>query len=193
MTALRRLLPALLAMFCLLGSAPLLAQASVRIKHLSYSVDLADTTDLNDALSDASPIRVHGTVIHGYTRWFVRWRSFWRADDGLCRMLRVSTEVDIEFTLPNATRLPRDRAARQRYTTYLNALRAHEQGHADFATQAARQIEQALMTVPPQADCEQLSAAANARGHAIIENTRALERAYDDRTGHGRTQGAFLD
>ncbi len=193
MTAYRRILPTLVALLCLLGSAPLLAQAPPRIKELSYSVDLADATDLRSALSDASPIREQGTVFHGYTRWFVRWRTFWRADDGLCRMQRVSTEVDIEFTLPNATRLPRDRATRQRYTTYLNALRAHEQAHADFATQAARQIEQALMTVPPQADCEQLSAAANTRGHAIIEQTRALERAYDDRTGHGRSQGAFLD
>jgi predicted secreted Zn-dependent protease len=193
MAALKRHRRILIALLCLLGCAPLLARTPARIDQRTYPVDLANTTDLRGALSAASPIREGGRVYHGYTRWFVRWHSFWRVNDGLCRMQRVSTEVDIEFTLPNATRQPRDRALRQRYTDFLNALRTHEQGHADFALQAAQQIEQALMAVPPQPDCDQLSAAANARGHAIIEHTRANERAYDDRTGHGRTQGAFLD
>lgn len=191
--ALRRHRRSLIALLCLLGCAPLLARTPARIDQRTYPVDLANATDLRRALSAASPIREGGRVYHGYTRWFVRWRSVWRVDNGLCRMQRVSTEVDIEFTLPKATRLPHDHASQQRYTDYLKALRTHEQGHADVAMQAAQQIKRALMAVPPQPDCDQLSATANARGHAIIEQARENERAYDDRTGHGRTQGAFLD
>ncbi|KAA3652463.1 MAG: DUF922 domain-containing protein [Proteobacteria bacterium] len=182
---------ALAAMLCLLVSVPALARVPVSVSQLGYPVDLADATDLQAALTAASPVRVHGN--HSQTRWFIRWRTFWRADNGLCRMQRVSTEVDIEFTLPDAIRLPRRTELRQRYAEYLAALRTHEQGHADLAVQAAREIEQALMAVPPHPDCDGLSAAANRRGNAIIDQTRARELAYDEATGRGRTQGASLD
>ncbi len=182
---------ALCALLCLLASTPALARLPVSISQMGYPVDLADATDLHEALTAASPIRIHGG--HSLTRWSVRWRSFWRADNGLCRMQRVSTEVDIEHTLPDAVRLPRRSALRQRYTDYLAALRAHEQGHADLAVQAAREIEQALMAVPPHPDCDGLSAAANRRGNAIIDQTRARERAYDEATGRGRATAASLD
>ena len=159
-------------LLCLLASTPALARLPVSISQMGYPVDLADATDLHEALTAASPIRIHGG--HSLTRWSVRWRSFWRADNGLCRMQRVSTEVDIEHTLPDAVRLPRRSALRQRYTDYLAALRAHEQGHADLAVQAAREIEQALMAVPPHPDCDGLSAAANRRAPppaAMVEHT----------------------
>lgn len=180
---------AVCALLCLLASMPALAQLPVSVKQLGYPVDLADATDLNAALIAASPVYGHGR--HSLTRWSVRWRSVWRTENGLCRMQRVSTEVDIEHILPDAVRLPRRADLRQRYTDYLTALRAHEQGHADLAILAAREIEQTLMAVPPHPDCDGLSAAANRRGNAIIEQTRARERAYDATAGRATT--ASLD
>lgn len=177
----------------LILALPAGAGAAVHVTQQGYPVDLADAPDLNRALSAASTIREHGRTFHTYTRWFVRWRTFWRSEGGLCVMQRVSTEVDIEYTLPRPTRLPRRAELRQRYADYLAALRVHEQGHAELAVTAAGQIERALMAIPPQADCNTLSEAANRRGHAILEHTRARERDYDAATGHGRTQGAHLD
>ncbi|MBT0960043.1 DUF922 domain-containing protein [Denitromonas iodatirespirans] len=181
------------AMLGLMLALPAGAQATVRITQLSYPVDLADTPDLRRALSAASTVREGGRTFHSDTRWTVRWHTFWRSAGGQCAMQRVSTEVDIAYTFPQATRLPRRAELRQRYADYLTALQVHEQGHADLAVQAAERIEAALMAVPPQPDCDTLSETANRRGHAILDHTRARERTYDATTGHGRTQGAHLD
>ena len=183
-------LTALLLLACAL---PALAEPVVQVTERHYPVDLATSTDPRTAISAASPIREGGRIFHGYTRWFVNWRFDWRTAPGHCRISAVRTRVDVHYTLPEIRRPPRDAGERTRVSRYLSALTAHEQGHADIAIDAARRIEAAILATPPQPDCARLEQAANARGHAIIQDARATERAYDARTGHGRTQGAYLD
>ncbi|MFZ6679376.1 hypothetical protein [Undibacterium sp. Tian12W] len=48
------------------------------------------------------------------------------------------------------------------------------------------------MQYPAQATCEQLGVALNQRGNALLAEAALLDRAYDEQTQHGKTQGADL-
>lgn len=181
--------PALgLALLCAL---PLRAEVNETLHTRWYEADARAHPSLGRALSQASPIRVGSTVYHGYTRWEVRWRFWWHTTaDGLCHITRVQTRADGEITLP---RLRHATAAqRAKFERYLGPLQAHERGHFELARQAAREIDQGIAGLPPMRDCRALEARANALGHEHLRRAQATERAYDRRTGHGRTQGAWL-
>ena len=49
-----------------------------------------------------------------------------------------------------------------------------------------------LAPLPPAPDCGALNAALRARFDQVLERGRAEDRDYDQRTGHGKTQGATL-
>ena len=147
---------------------------------------------LLEALNRASPIREDDSVYHGYTRWNVRWNyRWWREPNGRCRITSVTTTASGEITLPELeTTEPR---IQQRFDTYLENLRTHELGHFAFGQRAAQKIDRGILGLPEHSSCPELEARANALGHEILNAAIAEERAYDKRTGHGRTQGAYLE
>ena len=61
-----------------------------------------------------------------------------------------------------------------------------------FSVEAAAQIRESLSGMKSGLGCGDLHQRANARAQAILEAQRRSERAYDQATGHGRTQGVTL-
>jgi predicted secreted Zn-dependent protease len=96
------------------------------------------------------------------------------------------------MTLPRwiaATNTPPEiKTAWQRYIT---ALGQHEAGHAQFALNAAAEMQRQSKTAE-MADCEALKSTLNSQSQAILEDYRRREREYDERTKHGAAQGAVL-
>jgi predicted secreted Zn-dependent protease len=76
---------------------------------------------------------------------------------------------------------------------YYASLVLHEKGHAGIAIDAALAIEQSLLNMPSSSNCRLLSKQANARAEKILQEYRPQHKVYDRETGHGRTQGAYLD
>ncbi len=157
-----------------------------------YAVGGDPSVPLLQLLDRASPIREGGKTFHGYTKWTVNWRFRWRDDAGAgCRIAGNITQIDGRMTLPRLVGGSADQ--RQRFETYLQALRQHEMGHFAIAKQAGREIDAGILALPPMRDCTSLDAAANALGYRVLDQHLAREKQYDASTGHGRTQGAWLD
>ncbi|QMV64561.1 DUF922 domain-containing protein [Pseudomonas berkeleyensis] len=170
---------------------PVQADVQEHLQKQYYDLQVASGQSLSRALDQASPIHENGQVFHAYTRWKVQWNFWWREQrDGRC-------QIDLTRTLLNASiTLPRlgggDAQQRQRFEQYLSALREHELGHYRIGQAAAAEIDAALLATPEYPSCAELQQQANQRANAILQRYAEQEWQYDQQTGHGRSQGAWL-
>jgi len=167
------------------------AEVQQSLDYHDYPVKPSADESISEALYRSSPILEAGRVFHGYTRWRVEWRFWWRETaNRQCQIDRVSVEVQGDIQLPRLD--GGTPAQRERFNRYRDALHQHELGHYGFGVRAGRDIENSLRNLPPEASCSELEKRANETGHDILRYYRELEDRYDRETEHGRTQGAWL-
>ena len=170
------------------------ARAEITEQNLQrpYTVDAQPGESVRQALNRATPIAVNGQRFHGYTRWNVRWTfRWWREPSGRCTITEVQTHLRTEVQLPQLrTATPAQQAV---FDRYLPALSRHEQGHVQFGRDAAQAIDEGIARLPAVEDCATLERTANALGHRLLREHTDREKAYDQRTAHGATQGARLE
>ena len=131
-----------------------------------------------------------GTAYAAFTKWTAAWsRDYATAAGCAIANPRVVVRIDIE--------LPRWREARradadlaQQWARFVEALRRHEEGHASIARRAGRRIARRLASFRTFRSCARLERAVDAAAEQILVQTSKAEAAYDERTGHGATQGA---
>jgi predicted secreted Zn-dependent protease len=166
---------------------------SVVLHRETYTIAGSCLDQLQRAVMLLGPRR-HGAVHPAYTDWEVRWS--YAPDRGPfgARVVDPQVVAEVTCTLP-AWRPPSSTPADliSRWANYVDALERHEQGHIDLARAAATTIHEALRTLPPGATEAALLAAAEDAVDAVLVEIRARERAYDEATGHGATQGVSLD
>jgi len=159
------------------------------LEYAYYDVDASAGT-LGEALNAASPIRENGKTFHGYTKWHVNWRFWWRESRRGCTLNRVAVRVSGTITLPRLVdATPRN--ARQ-FEPYIASLKAHELGHYAFGQKAGADVDRYLNALPSMASCAELEREANAGARRILDRYIAEEKRYDIETRHGATQGAIL-
>lgn len=74
----------------------------------------------------------------------------------------------------------------------LPALSRREQGHVQLGRDTAQAIEEGIARLSAATDCVTLERTANALGHRLLRGHTEREKAYDQHTGHGATQGVRL-
>jgi predicted secreted Zn-dependent protease len=169
--------------------------AAVTVTELApflYDVDGATLVDLRANLKARRPIDRRGVPHHAITRWHASWQFTSRRSRGTCRLNAITVTLTIAQTFPRRVPHPAaDAALVTRWDGYERGLRAHEAGHRNVALHAAATIaaELAALSAPT---CDELAAAANARGQAIRAAHIAIEAEYDAATRHGATTGALL-
>ena len=136
-----------------------------------------------------------GIAMLGRTDWNVSWTYDYAQDAGQCAAENVQTSLTVDYVLPDWQ--PRSRpsdALRQRYAVFSAAVEVHEYGHALIGYRAMQDIQLALSTSAVRhTDCARVGKALNAKARDIIARASREGDAYDRDTGHGKTQGAFLD
>ena len=170
------------------------ANAEVRedLVYVNYTAHAEPGGSILSALNAASPIRQDGHVYHGHTSWNVKWNYRWHERaNGSCSITSVSLEVSGKITLPVLVGATVAQAGQ--FDRYVSALRVHELGHYGIAKDAAAAIETKIRALPEMSSCRNFGSAANDAGSKILDEYRAKEIRYDATTGHGKTQGAFLD
>ncbi len=143
------------------------------------------------AINAATPIRQDGAVFHGYTAWRANWHyRWWKEADGRCRITGNRTRLAAEITLPRLTTAAP--AIRQRFDSYLAALKNHEMEHVRIARDYAQRIDRGILGLPAMRTCQQLEGAANDLAERLLQEAKDAEREMDRRTRHGASQGASL-
>jgi len=179
----------LLGRFCLQQAW---AEPLTRIRKTYYAVDGITAPQIRQALDRNTPVRHNGKTFDAYTGWNVAWQFHWNADgDGSCHVTTVTTTVRIHYTLPRLqANEHRPRALERRWSKYSTALLAHEDGHAAFGVDAAREIEQRLPQLGQRPSCQQLESDANSLAREIVARHARLEDRYDAETDYGARDGA---
>jgi predicted secreted Zn-dependent protease len=130
----------------------------------------------------------------GRTAWTARWEIAYRTpppgSNAPCRMRRADVHLDVEVTLPRWN-APDDAPAalRRDWASFTDALAFHEREHRESIVNAGRRLVRALEGLEAPT-CTALEEKAGAEARTIIKEARAYNRRYDERTDHGRTQGA---
>lgn len=185
----KRLTGAALALSALLFTGGLHASGSLEIEY--YDVHGSSVQEVREAMNRNGPIGNDGRRFHGYTKWRVGWKFRYAPRGASCEPTSVETSLDVVMTLPRWTR-PDDAPAEleREWERYSAALKAHEDGHAEFGAAAAGEIQRRLSEMSGRSGCRALAEEMNRAGRAIIEEARSRELEYDATTRHGATQGA---
>lgn len=153
--------------------------------------DLTGTTlqDLSASLDARGP-RQGGRRFFGLTEWEVNAEYRWTPRDTGCAMDDVVVRVAVLTTMPRwrprGSVHPRTRHAWERF---VHALGAHEAEHQALALEAGDALRWRLVALR-EPTCHTMKRAAERTITDVLSEYEARNRAYDHRTGHGRTQGA---
>ena len=166
-------------------------RVAVRTRLRSYDIAGSSADELRAAMQRLGPKDpVSGTPYAGFTRWRFAW-SYDYARAAACAITDVRVVARVQITLPRWRGTHRaDSSVAAEWTRFVVALRRHENGHAAIVRSAARRMARRLGLLRTFRSCARLERAADAAGARILEEARAAEAAYDERTRHGDTQGA---
>jgi predicted secreted Zn-dependent protease len=134
-----------------------------------------------------------GRTYDSVTKWSMKWDYDYERSSGSCAARSFRTSVDILYRLPKWR--PSDRAAQPLLVTwehYVHDLTRHEQGHRDLAVESATELGWAVDALPPASTCADVDRNIQMLSHEFITRLNAQQKAYDQETGHGATQGALF-
>lgn len=172
------------------GIGPVPTGLTVELHEQYYDITGATPAELRRAMRERGPAEGDRRW-DGYTRWNVRWRYRYAPRAGVCRMTDVNVTYTSTITLPRWSPAPSISPDIVReWRRFVSALEGHERGHRYIGADAAREVLRRIRDVQAM-HCTAIGAEANALGQRILDDYRERQRAYDDETRHGQTQGAL--
>lgn len=155
-----------------------------------YTVSTTSKSNLLKNLNSSSPIRQDGHVFHGYTRYDIKWRFWWKSINNQCVFTRVETNLKLKYTMPSLNTSNLD--VKAVWSKWYPNLELHEKGHGKLAKDIAYKIDEKLISIGPKANCKILNDAGNKLGHKLMATLNESNKAYDKKTNHGESQQAWL-
>ncbi len=154
-----------------------------------YHVLGGTRSDILSSLRRNGP-QVDGGLFFGLTTTEIQYRFAYQEAPGACETRDARVDLSVTIRLPE-WQAPRDAPyeLRRDWLRFAAALRRHEEGHRDLAIEGAHRLQQALTGVRA-ATCDQAAALAGQRAERLQIEAGAQHRAYDERTGHGESEGA---
>jgi len=135
--------------------------------------------------------RPKGMAHDAYTKWHVSWSYTWQQVNGNYALQSSKVSAAISVTLPQwAPPKDADKRLVERWQRYITALHRHENGHAVISTQAAREIEKKLQTLPAAPSTEALKDLIERTCQQVLTEARDKEKNFDETTNHGIKEGA---
>lgn len=172
------------------GSRAASSGISISIGHTYYRITGSTANELRAQMDQLGRTDELGYHWDAYTEWQVTWSYPYSFSAGSCSTGPVKVAVDVTFVLPQwdvSPTAPQDLV--DKWAEYSAALQVHEDGHKEIATEAGREILDAMNALPAYSSCRELEQAADAVGEGILERYRQREERYDQDTDHGATQG----
>lgn len=159
----------------------------LQVAVVHYTVQGRDYDSLAQSLSANGP-----KGFHGLATWKIGFQYTTRKQRDGCQVDTVTVKVDGEIKMP---RWADEKAAPQelqaRWRNFYAALKRHEDGHIQHGRELALMTKEKLLglgVVP----CEKVQDLANAEFLRLLDNHKARDREYDERTQHGVNQGVQL-
>lgn len=167
------------------------AHVSETLAYTYYDVNVTHSKSMGRALDLVSRHSENGKIYYGHTTWDVHgdYDSLSKPN-GACKISKIEIELKITIDLPNLS----GASERQKaiFDKFLAALRTHELGHYAIGREMAAAIDAKVAAIPEMPNCNALDSAIDAAQTETENEFKERNRKYDDETGHGKTQGAFI-
>ncbi len=156
------------------------AECSARVEIENYEVSGRNDEEIRALLRAAGPRDARGQARDGYTKWRLRW--LWKTSASkFVDADTVRVRLDARITIPRCAQCG------ARWNEFRLRLIRHELRHLEYALNGARQLADDLDTAASSAPLS--GSAAQALGDRAVNKIRAADRAYDQSTDHGRSEG----
>jgi predicted secreted Zn-dependent protease len=149
-----------------------------------YDVSGSTEGEIREQLNALASVDENGYRGDALTSWEIHW--MW---DGYgtesCDLSSVTATYDVRVRFPRWN--PPQDASRElivKWNTYIRALAEHEKVHVDNVVASLPYV----ITAIRGATCD----TAEARAQGVLAGIRQFDIDYDERTGHGETQGAIF-
>lgn len=110
---------------------------------------------------------------------------------GECKLTDTAVRLDVKITLPDwQPSAEPSRRLEVQWQAFYAALTGHELQHRENLITGARNVRSTLVNLPAM-PCGEVEARVNAATAPIVDAMNEANRAYDARTEHGRTEGAW--
>jgi predicted secreted Zn-dependent protease len=141
-----------------------------------YSVSVPAHGSLSRSMGIAFPIKTKSPA-GGLTERRIKW-SFGPVyiEKGMCRISSVDITLELTVTLPKLEEA--EPAVRKEFDAYLPKLKAHEDGHVQFARDAANSLDQAFAAY--SGPCAAIAADVKKMGDKFFEDLNEVNRKYDE-------------
>lgn len=177
--------------FSLVALSSAFAEPSLTKNVEYYDIKGWDAALIHQEMDAKGPVdRNSGNRVWAHTHWRIKWKFDYLEENLNCSIQDVRTDVTVDFVVPRWTE--RDKASasvQSKWDKFYTALQQHEQQHALYGIQAAREIEKIIPTLPKKRLCKQIGEDANARAQEIIRKYNKKDIEFDAKTDHGRTEG----
>lgn len=166
--------------------------STVREQH--YMVYGRTIDEIRRSIAERTPVRiVHGTFAASTrTRYQATYRLVPLTETS-CALRDAAVKVESTVTLPQLAPGTLPEAIADEWRRYYTALRTHEYMHVGFGRESARTAQRWLAGMKLSGPCHQARPRVRAAIEAYIHQLDVRDQQLDATTGHGRTQGAWLD
>ena len=159
---------------------------------MTYDVVGQSLRDINGQMFSGSPIIVKGKRHIASCHHNIAWRYTSAPDSDWCTVKTVSVAADITVTMPRwVDYASASSDMQEKWNTFYARLSEHEEGHAKFDREAARDIERGIGTAKRRS-CQELKEAVAEIGYGILKRLDEANADYDARTKHGVLDDAIL-
>lgn len=179
-------------MGALAGITPAAATDRFTVRTNYYTVTGASLREVHESLVQRRPWRTN-LSFYARTDWEVKWTSRFAQHRQQFRLQQFNLDTRVTMLLPRWTPPEGvDSEVARHWQEYLDNLLAHESGHVSIARQAARNIRNRVNALAGYGSGAALRKAVERAVDEVLDQAKRQEREYDQRTGHGATQGAVF-
>lgn len=158
-----------------------------------YTVYGHTADQIRSQLNQCSAVSENGQTFDASTDWYINFQYLYSAPSGgLCTLNNIAVGVHVSQAMPAWQASDGDVSGLStRWSSFIQNLTTHEQGHVNLDTQTAQTLLTGLQNFPAT-DCGSIVAAANAYGNSQLAALNQANINYDSQTNHGATQGAVF-
>jgi predicted secreted Zn-dependent protease len=161
-----------------------------------YDIRGRTPNELRKAMDAQGPLNPEGKKrFDARTDWTLQWTYKWNAElakqAGGYWLSEWTVDVKSTIIMPRWTDLDKTNPLeRRRWQIYLARLKLHENGHAKLAEATGDAVNKAFANLKVYPSSKQLKEAVRLKAQEILKLHRAMELEYDQKTDHGKKQGA---
>lgn len=150
------------------------------VQSSSYTISPRSADEIPAEVMRRSPIRSGEYAINKHTDWRLNWNYRTAMTPDGCGIIEQRIKVNIKHALPRLSPYVTDHETINAFNQFISELKQNKKRDGNKGLLAARELENAISRIPPQADCRALSRLVDDTAKEIIQKYSQLDNERKD-------------